>query len=114
MMQILAMERVADVLLIKLFITRPKDGKEVTSPAATVQMCVFCKSSNSAKLSDDISSRFPGRPDIAPMIEKEAVTQISCMGVSVCEPGGFSNDVRAALRQQKARNVEFVEEAFTW
>jgi hypothetical protein len=38
MTQILAMERRREVLLIKLFITRPKDGKEVTSPSATVQM----------------------------------------------------------------------------
>ena len=38
MTQILAMEKRREVLLIKLFITRPKDGKEVTSPSATVQM----------------------------------------------------------------------------
>jgi hypothetical protein len=42
MTQILAMERRRDVLLIKLFITRPKDGKEVASPSATVQM--YCTS----------------------------------------------------------------------
>lgn len=41
MMQILAMEKRREVLLIKLYITRPRDGKEVTSPSATVQMYVW-------------------------------------------------------------------------
>jgi hypothetical protein len=40
MTQILAMERRREVLMIKLFITQPKDGNEVTSPSATVQMYV--------------------------------------------------------------------------
>ena len=48
------------------------------------------------------------------MIKKECATQIGCMGVSVCGPGGFSDDVRAGVRQLKTRNIEFVEEAFTW
>ncbi len=95
MTQILAMEKRRDVLMIKLFITRPKSAKEVTSPSATVQM-------------------FPGRPDIGYMVRREAETQIGCMGVSVCGPGSFSDDVRAAVRQQKTRNIEFVEESFSW
>jgi predicted ferric reductase len=40
MTQILAMEKRREVLMIKLFITQPKDGNEVTSPSATVQMYV--------------------------------------------------------------------------
>jgi hypothetical protein len=40
MTQILAMERRREVLMIKLFITQPKDRNEVTSPSATVQMYV--------------------------------------------------------------------------
>jgi hypothetical protein len=48
------------------------------------------------------------------MIKKESHSQIGCMGVSVCGPGGFSDDVRAAVREQEARNIEFVEETFTW
>ena len=58
--------------------------------------------------------RFPGRPEVAAMIKRESATQIGCMGVSVCGPGGFSDDVRAGVRQLKTRNIEFVEEAFTW
>lgn len=40
MTQILAMEKRREVLQIKLFITQPKHGREVTSPSATVQMQV--------------------------------------------------------------------------
>ena len=48
------------------------------------------------------------------MIKKVSENQIGCMGVSVCGPGAFSDDVRAAVRQQRTTNIEFVEEAFTW
>jgi len=95
MTQIMAMERRREVLLIKLYITQPKNRKGMTSPSATVQI-------------------FPGRPNIASMIKKVSESQIGCMGVSVCGPGAFSDDVRAAVRQQRTTNIEFVEEAFTW
>lgn len=40
MTQILSMDRRREVLMIKLYITRPTSPKEVTSPSATVQMYV--------------------------------------------------------------------------
>ena len=40
MTRILAMEKRREVLTIKLFITRPRSAKEVSSPSATVQMYV--------------------------------------------------------------------------
>ena len=98
MTQILAMEARRDVLLVNVFVTRPgKDGREVTSPSATVQM-------------------FPGRPDVGKLIRNQCNTQTGCMGVSVCGPAGLSDDVRRAVRTELGRggNIEFVEQAFTW
>lgn len=96
MTSILQLDRRRECLKIQLFISRPGSNKEVHSPSATVQM-------------------FPGRPNIPAIMDCEMETQIGTMGVSVCGPGAFSDDVRSAVRQrQHTRNVEFVEEAFTW
>ena len=52
MTQIMAMERRREVLQIKLYITQPKNRKGITSPSATVQMCVSCMRCDSVKLAD--------------------------------------------------------------
>ncbi|KAL8848898.1 MAG: hypothetical protein Q9221_006123 [Calogaya cf. arnoldii] len=96
MTTILAMDRRRDILRIQLFVTRPRSTKEIHSPSATVQM-------------------FPGKPNVDTLIEMEAENQIGAMGVSVCGTGGLSDDVRAAVRRrQGVRNIDFLEQGFTW
>ncbi|KAL8928127.1 MAG: hypothetical protein Q9172_001037 [Xanthocarpia lactea] len=96
MTSILAMDKRRDILRIQLFVTRPRSTKEIHSPSATVQM-------------------FPGKPNVDTLIEMEAENQIGAMGVSVCGTGGLSDDVRAAVRRRQGfRNIDFLEQGFTW
>ena len=96
MTTILAMDKRRDVLRIQLFVTRPRSTKEIHSPSATVQM-------------------FPGRPNVNTLIEMESENQVGAMGVSVCGTAGLSDDVRRAVRKrQSVRNIDFVEESFSW
>ncbi|KAL8947205.1 MAG: hypothetical protein Q9222_006492 [Ikaeria aurantiellina] len=96
MTTILAMDKRRDILRIQLFVTRPRSTKEIHSPSATVQM-------------------FPGKPNVDTLIEMESENQIGAMGVSVCGTGGLSDDVRAAVRRRQGnRNIDFLEQGFTW
>jgi ferredoxin-NADP reductase len=96
MTSILALDRRRDILRIQLFVTRPRSTKEIHSPSATVQM-------------------FPGRPNVDTLIGMESDGQIGAMAVSVCGTGSLADDVRRAVRKRQAtRNIDFVEEAFSW
>lgn len=96
MTTILSMPGRRDVVRIRLFVTRPRSTKEIHSPSSTVQM-------------------FPGKPNVDALVEMESREQVGAMAVSVCGPGGLSDDVRAAVRRrQGVRNVDFFEEGFGW
>lgn len=96
MTTILGMERRREVLRILLFITRPRNTKEIHSPSATVQM-------------------FPGRPNTDTLIDMEIEHQIGAMGVMVCGTGSLGDDVRRACRKRQAiSNIDFIEESFSW
>ncbi|KAL5002371.1 hypothetical protein BDV10DRAFT_119677 [Aspergillus recurvatus] len=96
MTSILAMNRRREILRIQLFITRPRNTKEIQSPSSTVQM-------------------FPGRPNIDTLIGMEVENQIGAMGVLVCGNGSLSDDVRRACRTRQDRTqIDFIEESFTW
>ncbi|KAJ5720171.1 hypothetical protein N7493_007049 [Penicillium malachiteum] len=96
MTRILAMDRRREVLRIMLFVTRPRNTKEIQSPSATVQM-------------------FPGRPNIDTLVAMEVENQVGAMGVLVCGNGGLSDDVRRVCRKRQSQtNLDFVEESFTW
>lgn len=86
-----------DILQIKLFVTRPKNPREIQSASNGVQM-------------------FPGRPNIPLLVKKEASEQIGAMCVTVCGPGALADDVRDAVRsvQDEGNVCSFVEESFTW
>ncbi|PLN80054.1 putative ferric-chelate reductase [Aspergillus taichungensis] len=96
MTQILAMDGRRDVLRIMLFITRPRNPREIQSPSTTVQM-------------------FPGRPNVDTLVGMEVENQVGAMGVLVCGNGSLSDDVRRVCRKRQGRsNVDFIEESFTW
>jgi len=96
MTAILGMDKRRECLRILLFVSRPRSTKEIHSPSATVQM-------------------FPGRPNIATLMDAEIENQVGAMGVSVCGGGAFSDDVRRVVRdRQHISNIDFVEEAFSW
>lgn len=96
MTTILGMERRREILRIMLFISRPRNTKEIQSPSATVQM-------------------FPGRPNIDTLVGIEAENQIGAMGVLVCGNGSMSDDVRRVCRKRQTKtHIDFIEESFTW
>ncbi|KAJ5784814.1 uncharacterized protein N7503_010026 [Penicillium pulvis] len=96
MTSILAMDRRREVLRIMLFVTRPRNTKEIQSPSATVQM-------------------FPGRPNIDTLVGMEVENQIGAMGVLVCGNGSLSDDVRRVCRKRQSKsNLDYVEESFSW
>lgn len=94
---ILRLPKRKEILNVKLFITRPKNPREVFSASETVQMR-------------------PGRPNIPTLLKKEVVEQVGAMCVTVCGPGALADDVRAAVREVQGQGtvVDFIEESFTW
>lgn len=93
---ILQMPGRREILVVKLFITRPRSPREISSPSTTVQM-------------------FPGRPNVKLIIENEVREQVGAMCVTVCGPGGLADNVREAVRGvQEVGNIDFNEESFTW
>ncbi|RAL59060.1 hypothetical protein DID88_008978 [Monilinia fructigena] len=94
--EILRMQGRRDILTIKLFVTKPKNPKEIHSPSATVQM-------------------LPGRPNINLLLQSEVREQIGAMCVTVCGPGALQDSIREAVREvQEDGVVDFIEESFTW
>lgn len=96
MTQILGMERRRDILKILLFVSRPRSVKEIHSPSSSVQM-------------------FPGKPDVAALLQKEQEHQVGAMAVSVCGTGSMADDVRKAVRDRlQYTEMDFFEEAYSW
>lgn len=95
--QILRLPNRRDILVIKLFVSKPRRAADIVSPSATVLM-------HSGRCKPDVvlDEILPGRTGAAL--------------VSVCGPGAFADEVRAATRERIGRGavVDFVEEAFTW
>lgn len=94
--QILVMPNRRQMLKILLFVTKPRSAREVVSRSETVLM-------------------YPGRANPRVILEKEMKTRVGAMAVTVCGPGAFADDVRAATREQIGEGtVDFIEESFTW
>ena len=95
--EILAMPNRKQVLRLMIFVTRPRSAREVSSRSETVQM-------------------FPGRCNPKELLRIEMDRRVGAVGVTVCGPGAFADDVRAAVREVGVPKgtCDFVEEAFTW
>jgi NAD(P)H-flavin reductase len=95
--QILRLPGRRDILVIKLFISKPRRAADIVSPSATVLM-------HSGRC----------RPDV--VLDEILPGRTGATLVSVCGPGAFADEVRAAARGRigKGAVVDFVEEAFTW
>ncbi|KAJ5904560.1 hypothetical protein N7504_006943 [Penicillium tannophilum] len=95
--QILKLPMRRDILVIKLFVSKPRRAADIVSPSKTVQM-------------------FSGRcrPDV--VMDEIMPRRVGATLVSVCGPGAFADEVRMAARDRigKGAVVDFVEEAFTW
>lgn len=94
--EILRMKGRRDVLRVMLFVTKPRTQQEVISGTGTVQM-------------------FPGRCNPQTLVDKEFVSRVGAMAVTVCGPGGFADAVRAAARRRvEIGSIDFIEESFTY
>ncbi|KAH8696592.1 putative metalloreductase [Talaromyces proteolyticus] len=95
--QIFRLPNRRQMLIIKLFISKPKTRHGIKSPSKTVQM-------------------FPGRCRPSAILKDALPKRIGATVVSVCGPGAFADEVRAATRENMARGmtVDFVEESFSW
>lgn len=94
--EVLRMPARRDCLRILLFVTKPKRQAEIVSGTGTVQM-------------------FPGRCDPLTVLDREIANRVGAMAVTVCGPGAFADNVRAAVRQRlDVGTIDFIEEAFTY
>ena len=95
--EILQMPNRKQVLRALLFVTQPRSAREVVSRSETVQM-------------------FPGRCNPSVVLRKELAGRVGALGVTVCGPGAFADDVRSSVRGivDEGATVDFVEESFTW
>ncbi|KAH8692602.1 ferric reductase like transmembrane component-domain-containing protein [Talaromyces proteolyticus] len=56
-----------------------------------------------------------GKPLFRQLLEREMAQQVGAMAVSVCGPGGMSDEVRKAVREVQGRKaVDLFEESFSW
>ncbi|KAJ5385508.1 FAD-binding 8 [Penicillium concentricum] len=95
--QILRLPGRRDILVVKLFVSKPRRAADIVSPSATVLM-------HSGRC----------RPDV--VLDEILPSRTGATLVSVCGPGAFADEVRSAARERigKGAVVDFVEEAFTW
>ncbi|CAI7631992.1 unnamed protein product [Penicillium viridicatum] len=86
-----------DILVVKLFVSKPRRAADIVSPSATVLM-------HSGRC----------RPDV--VLDEILPGRTGATLVSVCGPGAFADEVRSAARERigKGAVIDFAEEAFTW
>jgi predicted ferric reductase len=86
---------------------------------AVLQVLVFF----TGKRADEIDKSYfprgvdvrPGRCNAEEVVDAEVRNQIGAMMVTVCGPGAFADMVRGAVRKRVGmKNIDFVEEAFTY
>lgn len=56
-----------------------------------------------------------GKPCLEGIVQSEKTQQIGAMAVSVCGPGGLSDEVRRVVREaQGEKTIDFYEASFSW
>ena len=97
MNQILQLPSRRQILRIRLFISKPMNHRLVSSPSDTVTMT-------------------PGRCNPGIILDEILPGRVGAAAVSVCGPGSFADEVRAAARDRtgKGMMIDFIEEAFSW
>lgn len=98
MNQILQLPNRREILKIRLFVSKPSvNDRLISSPSETVTM-------------------IPGRCHPGIILDEILPGRVGATAVSVCGPGSFADEVRAATRERTGRGmvVDFVEEAFSW
>ena len=95
--QILPMGNRTQVLKILIYVTRPRSPREVISRSETVKM-------------------FSGRCNPGTILKAEVAARCGAIGVTVCGPGAFADEVRNGVRGviDTGATIDFVEESFTW
>ncbi|KAI9690277.1 MAG: hypothetical protein M1822_009238 [Bathelium mastoideum] len=96
MEELLPMPGRREALKLLLFVTKPRNMRDVVSASGFVQM-------------------HGGRCNVQEVLDKEIWERVGAMCVTVCGPGAFADGVRHAVRERiHVGNLDFVEEAFTY
>ncbi|KAL8908277.1 MAG: hypothetical protein Q9207_000898 [Kuettlingeria erythrocarpa] len=96
MTEIFKMPHRRQVLKVLLFVTKPRHAGDIVSRSNQVQM-------------------FGGRCKPGKIVEEEFDKRAGAMAVTVCGPGAFADEVRAAARERVVEGVvDFMEESFSW
>lgn len=96
MTEIFKMPHRRQVLKVLLFVTKPRHAGDIVSRSNQVQM-------------------YGGRCKPGKIVEEEFDKRAGAMAVTVCGPGAFADEVRAAARERVAEGVvDFMEESFSW
>lgn len=96
MTEIFKMPHRRQVLKVLLFVTKPRHAGDIVSRSNQVQM-------------------YGGRCKPGKIVEEEFEKRAGAMAVTVCGPGAFADEVRAATRERVQEGVvDFMEESFSW
>lgn len=94
--EILSMEDRNDILRIKLFVTAPRRPSRYESPNSTIHVQ-------------------SGRCSPGTILDQELPSRVGATMVTVCGPGSFADEVRAAVRSRlHLGHIDMNEESFTW
>ncbi|KAH8589016.1 ferric reductase [Bisporella sp. PMI_857] len=84
-----------DLLKVLIYVTRSADTVRWSSPPGILI--------------------FPGKPDIAKIVDTERASRIGACAISVCGTGSLGDDVRSIVRARQGKwSIDFFEESFSW
>ena len=94
--EIMVMPGRREMLKILLYVTKPRNPADYRSPGGTIRT-------------------YAGRCSPGAILDDELPERVGATMVSVCGPGAFADEVRAAVRTRMGvACIDFNEESFTW